>query len=90
MSTPFLASVDRGYRMRVAAFVFQTSTWGLPDSYIVFDNGYMVEVHAWLDEDKQETQDRSEVRYAVFMDGPHEIIFDLDPYTYAHPSWETH
>lgn len=85
-----MAATESSLDFAVAAFIFQTSTAFLPNSYIVFSNGAMFAVHAWLDESKRETHDRSEVCYAVFMDGPHEVTYNLDPYTFAHPSWENH
>ena len=57
--------------------------------YVVFDNGVVLPIQGFLDDDRQPTDDGSEMRYYEFGDEVHGYgTGDLDAYQMV--SWENH
>lgn len=76
----------------IEMFVSQTRTPGLPNSYVVMNNGVTYPVVAWLGEDREPVDDPDRACYIVFRDGDETkgVIFDTYKYATSHPSMKDH
>lgn len=93
--SPFEAMEERhrdrkGHNLKVASFVRKTREPGLPPSYVVFDNGILFAVDAWLDEDHKQTDDGDQICYVVISDGEDDYIIDMADYVRENKSYANH
>lgn len=73
----------------IACIVTNSDTPGLPESYVVFDNGLTLPIRGWLDENHEPTDDPTEYYYFEFGDdetGYAEAEYD----DYEMPSYGNH
>jgi hypothetical protein len=73
----------------IACIVTHSTTPGLPESYVVFDNGLTLPIVGWMDDSGEPTDDPKE--YCYFAFGDDDIGYGQGEYdAYSMPSYGNH